>query len=1151
MMSWYVSKKWWMGMLSLFTTQPESAGFRLHTFEVYNWGTFDGAIWRMAPGGETSLLTGANASGKTTLVDGLLTLLVPEKRMRYYNQTAGSKGERTEESYVIGEFGDSENEETNVKETRKLRPDKSQAQSILLAVFKNEDRYITLAQCRWFVSGELRRSFVLAHRNLSIDQDFAHFDSAGEWKKRLKQKYPASAGRELITIGDSPTDYGRLMRKAFGMRSAKAHTLFSQTIGLKVLGNLDEFVRQQMLEESDTEAEFQKIKDQFKTLSDAHTAIEKANEQIHFLSPIRDKSIELSMMKLDLDKLEKDREILPLCFAFKRDNLLTALIGEIKADIERHDEKVADVNAEIERLSMEERDIDMQIRQDKVGTRISDLQSENKKHQEQKKDREETLTGYNKLALELNLTENPSDERTFEEQKTNARKMQQTAEELVSQLNNDIFSLKTEKIKIGDELDGVANELNVLRTQKNNITGRTAEIRRQLLEHLDLSETELPFVGELLQVKADEQHWEAATEKLLHNFALRILVPDQYYHRVNRYVNAHDLRGRIVYQRIRNESYLNDFISSEQALLYNKLQFKKSPFTDWVKNEIQRSYDYFCTDNTDEFDHSPRAVTSAGLIKNNNRHEKDDRPEAKGRQQYVLGWDNKEKISVLKEEAYRLDHLLKEKDQHLKILERQSKRAENESRMVIQFLEIKQFKRIDWWSISRKIQDNLNSIEELEKTNHKIKQLKQQHDALLKQISLCKEEQKQAQKAALEATAEFNHKQIELTQNSETLDKYEGLDVKSQLADFDSSYLQQDVDDLHNLNNLERTISGRLNKNASDAKDKIRLLKTQAEVLIRKFKYPSDDLLLKKFPDWKSDTLRLSDSADFLDEYVTLLENIENEELAAHKEKFKKYLNEEMITQMSDFKSWLDRQKEDIVENIETLNKSLEKISFRTHPATFICLNADEDYAPKIKEIRFRLNDWKPDIAEYQRTKDEGILEESFRKIKALLDDLTLDENARKECLDVRNWLKFKAVELLKEDRKKVYRSYTGTAKLSGGEGAQLTYTILGSAIAYQFGIHSEGLNPNSFRFICVDEAFSKQDDEKARFLMDLCKQLHLQLMVVSPAKAEEVAIVEPYIARVHFVYRENSRHSELLDMPMFEFKEGRAKFLDTNRNDQ
>ena len=145
----------------------------------------------------------------------------------------------------------------------------------------------------------------------------------------------------------------------------------------------------------------------------------------------------------------------------------------------------------------------------------------------------------------------------------------------------------------------------------------------------------------------------------------------------------------------------------------------------------------------------------------------------------------------------------------------------------------------------------------------------------------------------------------------------------------------------------------------------------------------------------------------------------------------------------------------------------------------------------------------------------------------------------------MRNWLKFKAVECHHEEPGKVARSYTGTAKLSGGEGAQLTYTILGSAIAYQFGIHREGLNPDSFRYICVDEAFSKQDDEKARFLMELCKQLHLQLMVVSPAKPEEVAIVEPYIARVHFVQRKDNRNSVVFDMPIKQLQQQKQQYLE------
>jgi uncharacterized protein YPO0396 len=66
-----------------FASSESRAGYRLHRFEVYNWGTFDGRVWAIDPCGENSLLTGDIGSGKSTLVDALTTLLVPAQRITY------------------------------------------------------------------------------------------------------------------------------------------------------------------------------------------------------------------------------------------------------------------------------------------------------------------------------------------------------------------------------------------------------------------------------------------------------------------------------------------------------------------------------------------------------------------------------------------------------------------------------------------------------------------------------------------------------------------------------------------------------------------------------------------------------------------------------------------------------------------------------------------------------------------------------------------------------------------------------------------------------------------------------------------------------------------------------------------------------------
>ena len=67
----------------LFTTNSGTSGYRLSYMEIFNWGTFHNKVYRIKPQGNNSLLTGANASSKSTLIDALLTLLVPAKKNRF------------------------------------------------------------------------------------------------------------------------------------------------------------------------------------------------------------------------------------------------------------------------------------------------------------------------------------------------------------------------------------------------------------------------------------------------------------------------------------------------------------------------------------------------------------------------------------------------------------------------------------------------------------------------------------------------------------------------------------------------------------------------------------------------------------------------------------------------------------------------------------------------------------------------------------------------------------------------------------------------------------------------------------------------------------------------------------------------------------
>jgi len=135
---------------------------------------------------------------------------------------------------------------------------------------------------------------------------------------------------------------------------------------------------------------------------------------------------------------------------------------------------------------------------------------------------------------------------------------------------------------------------------------------------------------------------------------------------------------------------------------------------------------------------------------------------------------------------------------------------------------------------------------------------------------------------------------------------------------------------------------------------------------------------------------------------------------------------------------------------------------------------------------------------------------------------------------DVRNWLDFSAQELYREDDT-LKNYYSDSSGKSGGQKAKLAYTILASAIAYQYGLDQEEGRERAFRFVVVDEAFSRSDELNARYAMELFKQLGLQLLVVTPL--DKIHVIEPYISACHFVTNnEEENDSKVYNLSIEEY---------------
>ena len=311
-------------------TASESAnlpGWRLERVEVFNWGTFDKQIWSFWLDGNNALLTGDIGSGKSTLVDAITTLLVPSHRAAYNKAAGADTKERSARSYVLGYYKSGRNESSNSAKPVALRDQSTY--SVVLGVFKNRDynQFVTIAQVFWMkeANGQPSRFFVGADTELSIETHFTKFgtDISG-LRKKLRNA-------QVETFETFPA-YSAWFKRRFGFESDQPLELFHQTVSMKSVGNLTEFVRNHMLETFDVEQRITALTAHFDDLTTAHEAVLTAERKISQLEPLIADGRNCLEKISEIEELKVCRESLKSFFAKRKLHLLDERLVSLDDD---------------------------------------------------------------------------------------------------------------------------------------------------------------------------------------------------------------------------------------------------------------------------------------------------------------------------------------------------------------------------------------------------------------------------------------------------------------------------------------------------------------------------------------------------------------------------------------------------------------------------------------------------------------------------------------------------------------------------------------------------------------------------------------------------------------------------------------------------
>ena len=1106
-------------------------GFRLQRLEVYNWGTFDEKVWSLELHGDTSLLTGDVGSGKSTLVDAIITLLVPPKKVTYNKAADASAKERSLTSYVRGYFAQKRTEDGGGQPEALRGRDQY---SVLLAVFGDENLggRVTLAQVFWFrdENNWPARFYVLADKTLSIQNHFSNF---GTDMRNLKKRLDSDS---YIHLYDDYPAYARDFRRRFGIRQDQAMDLFQQTISMKKVDELTGFVRQNMLEKPDTETDVQILLEHFRDLDEAHSTVVRAREQQELLRPLvncgdsyfqfYDRDVQLAQMEAAL----------PAWFASQDCQLRQRECENLERAKTAAEKEAAAILAEAKRneTALEET---KQAIWENGGSQLALLESQLTTNRNTLAQRQSSSAHYKEQAAVLKMPV-PESEADF-------RENQQALVDLLTEAANreeEIADARADAESGSKALDKAGKaaqaELDSLRQRKSSIPAEYIAIRQELCASLNLAEGEIPFAGELMEVREEESEWEGALERLLHGFGISLLVPEAHYGEVIDWMEHHALHQHMVYYKVEAYTEPVELSRLPEDAACRKLSLREdAPVYNWLANELAQRFRHICCESLTDFRREKFALTQAGQIKvKGRRHEKDDRFRLDDRRRYVLGFSNLRKIQAIEDELRDIAEEQKENQREIRRL-KDALRLNNQRRTAGQLLQqVEGFAVIDWQSVAAEIAEQERVIAELKNNSDILHALEDKKRELEQQREKLAAERQARQTTITRAQDRLDSHRRHLQEDEMVIGRLEEKarqTVWPRIAEKFSMVLPNEAPGLYSLTNQqERYREALREERAANQKQ----LTGQGELLVQQMTG-----YVARYPEQAKE---LDTRPGELERYRELLTRLEVDALPKFESKFRELLRENTIRQIALFQEKLNTACDIIRERITMINGSLAAIAY--NEGRYIQLECNEAPDHAVKEFRTQLRACTDNAL--TGSEEDTYSEAKFGQVEAIVERFRgraghTDEDAKwtKRVIDVRNWFTFAASERWRETDEE-YEHYTDSGGKSGGQKEKLAYTILAASLVYNFGLEARHRRHETFRFVVIDEAFLKSSDDSARFGLELFQKLDLQLLVVTPLL--KIATIEPFVTHVGFVYQKDEEHRSFLrNLTIEELQEERTAY--------
>lgn len=1041
--------------------------FILTCIELFNWGGFHGLHQAVIHQGGTAVI-GPTGSGKTTLVDALMTLLCANPR---YNlaSTGGHESDRDLISYVRGVSGPGGGGEG---QSHIARPGKTVTG--ITATLERGEQQVRLGALLWFDSTsssvtDMKRLWLFSDNpGQTLEHWLSVYHEGGT--RLLRQMEKEATG---IWTYPNKKQYLARLRDFFEV-GENAFTLLNRAAGLKQLNSIDEIFRELVLDDHSAFDRATEVVNSFDGLTEIHQELETARKQQQSLLPVALNWTKYQEQQQQLTNRQILASLLPVWFAQQASQLWREKVSHIEVELAEAETCEEQIQSQLELRKKVVTDC-LQRYLHVGGANIDELNERINEWQKTLVRRETQARQYQQLTHNLGLSPDLS--------QLQLEANQDEAETRRKQLAVDIKSKQEEAYQKGALSHSINLELReretesaeIARRPDSNLPAHYQAFRSELAKALNVDESELPFVAELIQVKPEEAQWRGAIERAIGSNRLRILVSPESAPEALRWINQRNNRLHVRLLEVKLPHSPARFLDDGFT---RKLLWKDHPWREAVKTLLAES-DRHCVDSPERLHGTPHAMTVQGLMSGKQRFF-DKQDQKRLDEDWLTGFDNRDRLNFLAKEIATLQERVKVAKMALEYAKGEVQKIQNQETL-LQQIQLLAYDSIDVPGAMSQLQQLRERLENLTRPDSDASAAKAKLDeARMVEFELDKQI-KAASKITIRLDSELKAAQTAERKAKQTAQQGM-LEKERELCA--AHFLTMTLEQLPDIQDLERQHVRDIQLEIEGVKGALHRLNLE---------------LTKRMSEAKRvDTGALVEAGADLDDipaYLQRLQELTEEALPEKLNRFLDYLNRSSDDGVTQLLSHIDHEVLVIEERLNELNETMFRVDFQS--GRYLRLDTNK---VNLESLR-TLEKAQRHLNTTRFIDDNG--ESHYKALQVLVAQLRdACERHRtlgaKALLDPRFRLEF-AVSVMDRQSGSVIESRTGSQGGSGGEKEIIASYVLTASLSY--ALCPAGSRCPLFGTIVLDEAFSRSSHAVAGRIIAALREFGLHAVFITPNK--------------------------------------------------